>query len=425
MRSRWFVLAGCALAATLVVLGACSKSEFLSGGKLHFTQGRPERALELFEKAVAEQPKNAEAHLWYARSLAELERDPEAVAELRKAVELDPLQKEMVDNTVLSYWSKRYNDALRFVQLADEARGEGDEAAAAKELERAEERLRRAVIFTPDSVQNYSNLGKVLFQLGRRDEAMEYFEQAKGMSAGKPRLQAFLFSLFKVLGEQALQGEDQAAIERALTLLLDAETLPAEPDRMLEVHFNIGSAYYALSEMDEARKAEYLEQAAIYYNKVLERDAEDVMALESLAYVYSDQGRHDEAIAIGQKRLDLEPWGEDPNMLMMRLYTAAKNNRMANAHLLFIQLRKQGQRLPLDNVRADAGQWGPSADMLKMLRDRGAPEERRSYTVGLTTHECWYYWTEGRIFFFQEGQEQFRIAFKGISREKLSELLAG
>ncbi|MBM3318081.1 MAG: tetratricopeptide repeat protein [Candidatus Eisenbacteria bacterium] len=425
MRSRWIVLT-CGIALALPgALAGCGKSEFLAGGKLHFTQGRPERALELFEKAVAEQPRNAEAHLWYARALAELERDEEAAAELKTTVELDALQQEMVDNTLLSYWSRRYNSALTFVQAGENARAEGDEALAVQQLERAEDRLRRAAVFTPDSVQNFSNLGKVLFQLGRRDEAMDYFKQAKQMSAGKPRLQAFLFTLFKHLGEQALQSNERASIERALVLMHDAEGLPAEPGPMLELHFNLGSAYYALSELDTLRTADHLVRAAEYYDKVLAQDPGDVMALENLAYVYSEQGRHEEALAVGQKRLDLEPWSEETHLLMVRLHTAAKNNRPANAHLLFSQMLRQGVRLPLDSIRADAGKWGPSADALKMLRDRGAPEERRSYTVGMTAHECWYYWTEGRVYFFQEGQEEFRIAFQGISREKLAELLAG
>jgi tetratricopeptide (TPR) repeat protein len=424
MRSRWTLVAFGAALAVLVILAAC-QSQYLSGGKLHFDQKRYDRALENFELAIAEQPANGEAHLWRARALAELERDEEAVTELKKAVELDPLQKEMVDNTFISYWSRRYNSALAFAKEADAARGEGKPEASTAQLQQAEERFRRAIVYAPDSVQNYSNLGRVLFQLGQRDEAMTFFQKAKEMSAGKPHLQAFLFSLFKALGEQALQTNDRDSLERALPLLHDAENLPATPERMLEVHFNLGSVYYALAEADSARAAEYLAQAEVYYGKVLAVDPADAMALESLAGVYSDQGKHEQALATAQKRLDIDPWEDAPHLLMQRVHKAAKNDRMANGHLLLIKIRQEGSRLPIEAIRTDAAKWGPSSDMLKLLRERGIPDERRDYTIGAATYEAWFYWLDGRIAIFQDGAERFRTNFKGVTRDKLAELLAG
>jgi tetratricopeptide (TPR) repeat protein len=424
MRIRWSPIARGAAFAALILLAAC-QSQFLAGGKLHFDQGRYDKALENFEKALAEQPNNGEVHLWYARTLAELERDDEAVAELKRAIELDPLQQEMVSNTYMSYWSKRYNSALAYAKAADQAREQGNEAEVTKQRELAEERFRRAIIFAPDSVQNYSNLGKVLFQLGRLDEAMESFQKAKTMSEGKPYIQAFLFSLFKTLGTQALESEDKASLERAVALLTDASRLPAEPEKMIEVHYNLGAAYYALSSKDEARKTEYLDRAAEYFNKVLAVDPEDAVALENLAYVYADQGKLDEATAAAQKRLDLEPWAPESHFLMQHLYKLAKNDRQANAHLLIIQMRNQGERIPVETVRADAVRISPTCDMMKVLRERGVPDERRSYTISQATYEAWFYWTGGRIYIFQGGAEKFRTNFKGVAPEKLAEILAG
>jgi tetratricopeptide (TPR) repeat protein len=424
MRIRWSPIARGAALVALILLAAC-QSQFLAGGKLHFDQGRYDKALENFEKALAEQPNNGEVHLWYARTLAELERDDEAVAELKRAVELDPLQQEMVTNTYGSYWSKRYNSALAYAKAADQAREQGNESEVTKQRELAEERFRRAIIFAPDSVQNYSNLGKVLFQLGRLDEAMESFQRAKTMSEGKPYIQTFLFSLFKTLGTQALESEDKASLERAVSLLTDASRLPAEPERMIEVHYNLGAAYYALSSKDEAHKAEYLDRAAEYFNMVLTADPEDAVALENLAYVYADQGKLDEATAAAQRRLDLEPWAPESHFLMQHLYKLAKNDRQANAHLLIIQMRNQGERVPVETVRADAVRISPTCDMMKVLRERGAPDERRSYTISQTTYEAWFYWTGGRIYIFQGGAEKFRTNFKGVAPEKLAEILAG
>ncbi|MCK4413909.1 MAG: tetratricopeptide repeat protein [Candidatus Eisenbacteria sp.] len=419
MKSRSSLVAWGALVVIVALLAGCG-SKWIAGGKLHFSQSRFERALENFQKAVEEQPNNGEAHLWLGRTLAELERDEEAVGEVRKAAELDPTQAEMVDNTLISFWSQRYNSALAFAKDGAEAEG----AEQQEVLGKAEERFLRAIIFCPDSVQNYSNLGKVLYQLGRMDEAMEMFGKSRQLSAGRPDLQKFLFSLFKYFGEEALLAADRESYERALALLHDAETIPADQEDLLEVHFNIATAYFRLSDLVEGGgKENALAKAAEYYLKVLEVAPEDLDALQSLAYVYSERGMHEEAIEFGQKRLDTEPWKAAPNMLMHSLYKAAGQDRMANGHILMVQILREGQRRSVGYAREEAPKYGPSADIKNVLRDRGQPEEVRTFNVGATPYTAWFYWTDGRVYIFREGTEQIRVGFAPITEEQLQAII--
>jgi len=420
MKSRanlWVV--GGIFALALLVVG-CG-SQWLSGGKLHFSQQRYDRALENFEKAVAEQPNNGEAHLWLGRTLAELERDDEAVVELRKALEIDPLQEEMVTNSFISYWGKRYNSALSYAKDASDQMG--DEQAAT--LEKARERFERAIIFAPDSVQNYSNLGKVLYQMGRLDEAMTMFDKSREMSAGRPDLQAFLFSLYKFFGEQSLMDETRAGYERALSLLHSAESIPAaSAEEKIEIDFNIATAYYSLSDsLPESERPAAWEKAAEYYGKVLELNPEDPEAITMLAYVLSDEGKHDEAIQRGQQRFDMAPWESETNLLMHRLYKAAANDKMANGHILMMQILTDGARQPAGTARTEAQAFGPSSDILKVLRDRGEPQEVRAFSVGTTPYSAWCFWSDGRVYIFRDGHEQLRIAFKPVTAEQLQTIM--
>ena len=402
-----------------VVVASCG-SRFLAGGKLHFSQNRFDRALENFQKAVEEQPNNGEVHLWVGRALAELERDDEAVVEIRRAEELDPVQAEMVRNTLVSYWSKRYNSALTYAQEASEKSEEEQPAI----LEKARERFARAIIYAPDSVQNYSNLGKVLYQLGRMDEAMEMFEKSRLMSAGRPEMQRFLFALYKFFGDQSLQKGDKESFEQALALLHKAETVPASPEEMLEVHYNIATAYYGLSDLvDEGQKTSMLDKAAEYFAKVLEVNPEEPDALETIAYVYADRGMYPEAIQRGKQRYDQMPWDPDVNLLMHRLYKAAGDDKMANGHILVRQILAEGTRQDAGAARAEAQAAGPSSDALKVLRDRGMPRDVRTIQVGQGVYSAWFYWAEGRIFLFREGKEQARITFKAISEDQIREIM--
>jgi tetratricopeptide (TPR) repeat protein len=419
MKSRsslWMVAVLLILAVVLVSCG----SRFLAGGKLHFSQNRFDRALENFQKAAEEEPNNGEVHLWVGRALAELERDEEAVVEIRRAEELDPVQAEMVKNTLVSYWSKRYNSALTYAQEASEKSEEEQPAI----LEKAQERFARAIIYAPDSVQNYSNLGKVLYQLGRMDEAMEMFEKSRLMSAGRPDLQRFLFALYKFFGDQSLQKGGKENFEQALALLHKAEAVPASPEDMLEVHYNIATAYYGLADLvDEGQKTQMLDKAAEYFAKVLEVNPEEPDALETIAYVYADRGMYPEAIQRGKQRFDQMPWDPDVNLLMHRLYKAAGDDKMANGHILVRQILADGARQDAGAARAEAQAAGPNSDALKVLRDRGMPRDVRTIQVGQGVYSAWFYWGEGRIFLFREGKEQARITFKAISEEQIQEIM--
>jgi tetratricopeptide (TPR) repeat protein len=434
-RARAYMIGFVVLA--MIIIGC--KSEFLAGGKLHFDQQRYQQALENFEKAALEQPNSAEVQMWRARALGKLERDEDAEAALTKAAELDANGefKEEIDNTRVSFWSIRYNSGLADARAADEQRDKcnGYRAASQNELltqceqemssklESAVDRFQRAIIFCPDSVKNYSNLGKVFFQLGRQEEGKQMFLKARGMAGDREELLRFLFLVFRSLGVQGLNEETKEGYQRAVEMFQQAATFDRPQDEMATIYFNMGVAYRGIADNSEgAEKTAALQNAVASYQKVLEINPVDQEALENLALIYQDMEAYAEAIEMGKRLLNTEPWKPRLHLLMARLYNAAHDREKFAAHGMLKSVLESGTPANATMVRDEARKC-PGSDMHKALLDRGEPEQLYLYTGSQGDYMIWIYWTEGKIFIYQHCQEVFREDFQPVTPEKARELI--
>lgn len=416
-RGRWLVV-GVVVAAVVLIAGCGSK--WLAGGKLHFDQGRYERALETFQNAVAEQPDNGEAHLWLGRALAELERDDEAKAEIMKADELAPELNDMVSNTLQSYWSRRFNSGLT---LAVEAQSDTVADPQAR-LEQAVDRFKRAAIYAPDSAQNYTNLGKVLFQLGRTDEALSVFDQARVLSEDRRDQQELLWKVYLTVGQMALENKSVEGYQRAIDMFNKAATFDRTPAELADVNFNIGVAYMELSAVTEGEASkENLKSSESHFLKALEVNPNDEAALQNLAYVYSDLGDNEKAVAMGQRLLDLEPWKPQCYATMTRLYNAANDRDKSAGYYIVSQVLMNTKPAGGTGARAEASGGPPRNDMLMTLLDRAVPQMVYDYQSTRGLYKVWAYWTDGRIYIFKDYKEVFRIAFKGMTQAQVKQEL--
>ena len=116
-----------------------------------------------YQLSIQANPGNARAHHWYAILLSALGRPSEAVAEARRAVELDPLGL--------------YNRAI----LADVF-------YKARQYENAANELEKTIASEPDLAPAYSFLAKTLLQTGRSAEAIS---ECKKGEASSPDAGAF------------------------------------------------------------------------------------------------------------------------------------------------------------------------------------------------------------------------------------------
>jgi len=120
-----------------------------------------------YKRAIALSPNYATAHQWYAEYLQYMGRDDEAIGEMTKAHELDPLS--LVIGTEVGW--------VHY---------------CAGDLDEAETRLRRTLELSPDFAFAHRELGMTLFLQGRFGEAITAAREAVRLSHNVPMFAAVL-----------------------------------------------------------------------------------------------------------------------------------------------------------------------------------------------------------------------------------------
>ena len=151
------------------------------------TAKQPEKALTVYEQAIAQDANNAEAHWGRCYSLNQLQRAGEALTACDKALALNPKSPEAL-------WSKGY--ALDQLQRHEEAIAVYDQAIALKPnyaeawsnkgsslllMQRPTEAIAafdKATALKPDLAEAWNNRGVALWNLRRFDEAIASIDKA-------------------------------------------------------------------------------------------------------------------------------------------------------------------------------------------------------------------------------------------------------
>src|SRR5262249_37454796 len=167
-----------------------------------------------FKRAIQISPGYANAHHWYALLLAALERFDEAMAEIEKALELDPLS--LVINTNVGW-------ILSLGRRCDEA----------------VEQLRKTIELDSSFQVAHRRLGHVFEQMGKTEAAIEEFEKSIIVSGLDPELVAARGQALGIAGE--LEGAEAAL--RELAELSKLRYVPA---------FFFAKVYIGLGDRDRA-----------------------------------------------------------------------------------------------------------------------------------------------------------------------------
>jgi len=135
----------------------------------------------------------------------------------------------------------------------------------------------------------HNNLGDVLFQKGRVDEAITHFQQTLQIS---PNYKDTHYNLATALMQKG-------RVDEAITQYREA--LQLKPDHA-DAHVNLGNALRQMGREEEA---------IIQYQKALQITPESANAHNNLGIVLSQKGRADEAITQFQKALQIKPDSAD------------------------------------------------------------------------------------------------------------------
>ena len=204
-----------AVAAFLLLLQA----DYTTEGMKALDEGKYDAAAQAFRKAIEADSKDYFAHFNLAMAFTLLQRDPEAVAEYRKTLELKPgLYEAELNAGIVLLRQKNPADAL---PLLEEAAGHKPQEFRPRyylaeaqlqtgDFAKAEESYKLAVALDAKSAGAQLGMAQVLVQQGRISEADAYFRQAAQL---EPKYREYLLEL-AALYEKASENSQAIAIYR-------------------------------------------------------------------------------------------------------------------------------------------------------------------------------------------------------------------
>ena len=230
--------------------------------------GRAEKALQAFERALATSPDDAWLHHHNGLALHELQRSDEARAAFAKAVELDP-------------------DLLPArIQAGRVALAMADPAGAVAMLE-------PVVSSALDEPLLLALLGKAYAQSGRYDDAIAFLKDAARLDPEMPDPPYMLAQAYRELGRDE---EANVAMEE-FQALSRADRQQRADDRQPDIWSREAVLLRAQVYAAEGRHDEAIDAL----DRHLERQPDDVAALERLATILEAAGQAERAVRARQE----------------------------------------------------------------------------------------------------------------------------
>jgi Tfp pilus assembly protein PilF len=194
-----------------------------------------------FRRALQLRPNYADAHFSYSRFLASRRRLDEAIAQLGRAAELDPLSPGLQANrALLDYFAGRYDEADR--RLREAVRGDSTDVVAqwglalvAEQQGRLDEAIAILERISGKSPNRRSSLGHAYAVAGKTARARSVLDSLR-QAATRTYVPSYWFALIHAgLGErdQALRYLERAYEERSTVLaylLIDPRLAPLRND---------------------------------------------------------------------------------------------------------------------------------------------------------------------------------------------------
>jgi len=243
-------------------------------------------------KALALNPKNAEAHHNLAVALASRNDYDQAVKHWLEAIAIKPDYIEAYYNLGLVMWRQnRADEAIEYwsklLQLKpDHAKAHGNLGAVLLSkgaIDDAVEHLSKAIELDPNYAEAHYNLAKALFKAGELNEAMKHFAQVVRL---RPDDADAYYNIGVILARA--QKSDEA-------IKFFSQAIQLNPDHA-GAHYNLGVAFANKGALSEAMR-HWLEAARI--------EPGNAMTLLSLMRGYAKAGQFEQAIATAQKAIAL------------------------------------------------------------------------------------------------------------------------
>ena len=151
----------------------------------HWQEGERE-----YERALQLNPNYALGHMWYGLHLSLVARHEEAIAHLKRAVDLDPLNLKYTDNLALAY-------------------------GAARQYDLAVETMKKALEMDPNFSPAWSNLGDIYRDMGKYDLWLKAWKKGGELGGDRNQIE---------LTEAAERGYAASGLKGAVTNMIKVQT---------------------------------------------------------------------------------------------------------------------------------------------------------------------------------------------------------
>jgi tetratricopeptide (TPR) repeat protein len=348
--------------------------DYTTEGMKALDDGKYDAAVQAFRKVIEADSKDYFAHFNLAMAFTLLHRDPEAVVEYRRTLELKPgLYEAQLNGGIVLLRQKNPAEALPLFEAAaaqkpNEFRPRyylAESQLQTGDYSKAEESYRQALALDAKSADAQLGMAQTLVQQGRINDAAAYFRQAAQL---EPKYRDYLLELAG-LYEKAAQNqeaieiyrqfpENAAAQTRLGELLLESKQFEDAVPRLEEAYAKdpspanrgaLAAAYVFTRKLDQAlpllQQAVAAEPANYDLRLMYARALRDKRQFEPAARQFYDAAK--------LKPAEPKPWTELGGMLYMA-------GDLPQALTAFEQAAKNGEN--------SAGNWFLRAIILDKLR---------------------------------------------------------
>jgi tetratricopeptide (TPR) repeat protein len=258
-------------------------------------------------------------------------------------------------------------------------------------IEEAESLLRQVLAAAPSFAKPAEDLGYLLLQAGRHAEAIAFLERATRLD---PSLERAWFSLGKALAASGRGKDADAAFEKCFALSPERRLMALAAEHQKEGRLEEAERIYrrALREnprnVDALRllaliavKADRPDDAEVMLQKAIEIAPDFMLAILDLCRLYKDQDRFEEALALLDRALALDP--AQPQTHFLRAGTLARasfteDSIAAYRRCLELQPRHLGALLGLGHVLKAVGDYKAAVESYEACI-REAPDFGETY----------------------------------------------
>ena len=363
------------------------------------------KGLEQGHLALCGNPTQWEWAMFSGMFAAELHRYEEAGCYFSQSLKnvTDAKDKEKVVNNRDSYWVTSYNQALTLYTKEKDYEGT---------IVQADD----AIALNPENCKAYALKGPALLALGKTEEALQVLGKARELCPEDSTLATNEFNAIQAEAdkyfEQATKAKGDSARVPLYTKSIEwyeraAKINPNDPN----IRYQMGTAQMYLVLAGDSTKVDAARNNLAGFLPHAPNRQDSLAALYNLVVLESEGNNPVKASEYADLYLALDPRDADGYRLKAKVLSQQGTPQLAESYIIFFNAMSKGKPVESWDSHYAAGNYA-STDLAKAVKERGNPEEARTYKDSSgNTMDALFYWTKGEGMAFYAGSQRGAVKF--------------